>query len=93
MSEGKGVSGVVVVGITLLALSIVGIVANFTTGLNLNIDGLLLLGVSLMMAAIFAGILLMLAKQWGWIGKKDADSAAPPIAPAKTAAAPAAPAK
>jgi hypothetical protein len=89
MSEGKGVSGVVVVGITLLALSIVGIVANFTTGLNLNIDGLLLLGVSLMMAAIFAGILLMLAKQWGWIGKKEADVA--PVA--KTTAAPAAPAK
>jgi hypothetical protein len=89
MSEGKGVSGVVVVGITLLALSIVGIVANFTTGLNLNIDGLLLLGVSLMMAAIFAGILLMLAKQWGWIGKKDADS----TPAAKTTAAPAAPAK
>lgn len=93
MSERSGVSGVAVVGITLLALSIAGVVANFTTGLDLNIDGLLLLGVSLMMAAIFAAILLMLAKQWGWFGKKEADAAPAPSAPAKTAAAPAAPAK
>ena len=90
MSESKGTSVVATAGIVLLALSIVGIVANFTTGLNLNIDGLLLLGISLMMAAIFAAILLMFAKQWGWIGKKDA---APAPAPAKPAAAPPAPAK
>ena len=93
MSERNGITGVATVGIVLLALSIVGVVMNFTTGLDLNIDGLLLLGVSLMMAGIFAAILLMLAKQWGWIGKKDADAAPAASAPAKSAAAPAAPAK
>lgn len=62
--------GVAVVGIVLLALSVSGVVADFVTGIALNIDGLLLLGVSLMMAAIFAGIVLMLFKQWGWLGKK-----------------------
>lgn len=61
--------GVAVIGIVLLALSVSGVVADFLTGIALNIDGLLLLGVSLMMAAIFAGIVLMLFKQWGWIGK------------------------
>ncbi len=93
MSERKGVSGVAAAGITLLALSIVGVVVNFTTGLNVNIDGLLLLGISLMMTAIFAAILLMLAKQWGWIGKKNPNAAPAPSAAAKTPAAPPAPAK
>jgi hypothetical protein len=93
MSGRRGITGVAAVGITLLALSIVGVVANFMTGIELNIDGLLLLAVSLMMAAIFAGILLMLAKQWGWIGKKNADSTPTSNVTAKAPAAPAAPTK
>ena len=42
MSEGKGISGVVVVGITCWRFRLCGIMSNFITGLNLNIDGLLL---------------------------------------------------
>lgn len=75
MSARNGLMSVAAAGIVLLALSIAGIVANFVTGITLNIDGLLLLSISLMMAAIFAGIVLLLLKRCGFGGKKQDDSA------------------
>jgi hypothetical protein len=86
MSSRRGITGVAVVGITLLALCLAGLVANFLTGIALNIDGLLLLAVCLMMAAVLAGVMLSLAKQWGWIGKHAKQSAAEPAAAGPAAA-------
>lgn len=76
MSAKQGIAGVAVVGLVLLALSFAGAISDFLTGLLLNIDGLLLIAVCLMMALIFAGMLVLLAKQEGMLGRhKSADSA------------------
>ena len=80
-----------VAGIVLITLvfSFAGVVFDFLMGLALDIDGLLLLSVSLMMVLIFAAMLYVLAKQAGWIGAmKSADAA--PAKPAGTPSAPAA---
>jgi hypothetical protein len=65
--------GLAVICLAVILFSIGGIVAAFLTGLLPSLDGLLLVLVCLMMAAIFAPPLLALAKQHGWLpsrGKK-----------------------
>jgi hypothetical protein len=66
----------------MIVLSILGIIAGFSRGLFGGIDGLLILGVALMMLLIFSLLLLVQAKQQGWIGKhhKDVGPAGPPAA-------------
>jgi hypothetical protein len=66
----------------MILLSILGIIAGFSRGLFGGIDGLLILGVALMMLLIFSLLLLVQAKQQGWIGKsrKDEGPARPPAA-------------
>ena len=66
-----------------LALSLIGIVWCITSGLLAGgIDGILLIGICLMMAAVFALQLLLIALQAGWVklpthGKKPAAAPAP----------------
>jgi hypothetical protein len=64
----------------MIVLSILGIIAGFSRGLFGGIDGLLILGVALMILLIFSVLLLVQAKEQGWIGKshKDAGPAGPP---------------
>jgi len=64
----------------MLVLSILGIVGALSTRLRGNLDGLLMLAVCLMSALIFALLLLVLAKERGWLGKHDpkGNAAAPP---------------
>jgi hypothetical protein len=64
----------------MIVLSILGIIAGFSRGLFGGIDGLLILGVALMILLIFSLLLLVQAKEQGWIGKshKDAGPAGPP---------------
>ena len=50
-----------------LAASVWGIVAAFTTRIELNIDGIMLVGVCLLMAGIFSLMLLLLAREQGWL--------------------------
>lgn len=52
----------------MLFLSFAGIISDFLAGLKLDMDGLLLLSVSLMMALVFAVMLFVLARQEGWLG-------------------------
>ncbi len=52
-----------------LVLSVLGIVAGVSRDLLGNLDGILLLGICLMMALIAAILLLLLAKEQGWLGK------------------------
>jgi hypothetical protein len=59
--------GLAAICIGVVLLSIAGIVAALLTGLLPSLDGLLLVLVCLMMAAIFAPPLLALAKQNGWL--------------------------
>lgn len=53
----------------LIALSILGIIAGFSRGIFGGIDGLLILGIALMILLIFSGLLIAQAVQLGWIGK------------------------
>jgi hypothetical protein len=52
-----------------LVLSLLGIVAGVSRYLLGSLDGILMLGVCLMMALIAAILLLLLAKEQGWLGK------------------------
>jgi hypothetical protein len=63
-----------IMSLVIIVLSVLGIVAGFSRGLFGGIDGLLALGISLMMILIFSILLLVQAKQQGWIGKsRDAE--------------------
>ncbi|HTC64392.1 MAG TPA: hypothetical protein VK709_16250 [Candidatus Saccharimonadales bacterium] len=71
-----------IISLVIIVLSALGIAAGFSRGLFGGIDGLLALGISLMMILIFSILLLVQAKQQGWIGKHHDGDSAPP-APAK----------
>ena len=66
----------------IVVLSILGIIAGFSRELFHGIDGLLMLGVALMTFLIFSLLLLVQAKQQGWIGKHHSNEgpASPPAA-------------
>ena len=72
----------VIMSVVMIVLSILGIIAGFSRGLFGGIDGLLILGVALMILLIFSLLLLVQAKQQGWIGKhhKDESPSSPPAA-------------
>ena len=68
----------------MIVLSILGIVGGFSRDLFGNMDGILILGICLMMALISALLLFSVAKEQGWIGKhKDENGPAAPAAKAK----------
>jgi len=71
-----------IMSVVLIVLSILGIIAGFSRDLFGGIDGLLMLGIALMILLIFSLLLLVQAKQQGWIGKghKDQGAASPPAA-------------
>jgi hypothetical protein len=84
MTARQGILGVVVVGLVMLVLSLAGVASDFLTGIALNIDGLLLLAVSLMVALLFLAMLFFLAKTEGWFGKpKEANAPSTPAAKAQ----------
>jgi len=71
--------GLAAICLAVILSSIAGMVAALLTGLLPSLDGLLLVLVCLMMAAIFTSPLLALAKQNGWLpsrGKKPKASSA-----------------
>ena len=65
-----------IMSVVMVVLSLAGIIAGFSRGLFGGIDGLLILAISLMMLGIFAALLLVEAKQTGWLGKRKEDGAA-----------------
>ena len=70
-----------IMSVVIIVLSIAGIIAGFSRDLFGGIDGLLMLGIALMMLLIFSLLLLVQAKQQGWIGKhKDDGQTTPPTA-------------
>jgi hypothetical protein len=70
----------VVMSVVMIVLSILGIIAGFSRDLFGGIDGLLILGVALMILLIFSLLLFFQALQLGWLGKrrKDEIPAGPP---------------
>ena len=69
-----------IMSLVIIVLSALGIAAGFSRGLFGGIDGLLALGISLMMLLIFSILLLVQARQQGWIGKGHDGENAPPAA-------------
>ena len=65
----------------MIVLSLLGIVGGLSRGLLGNMDGILLLGICLMIALISALLLFILAKEQGWLGKHKSEDA--PAATAK----------
>jgi hypothetical protein len=82
MSGQENEAELAIMSVVMIVLSILGIIAGFSRGLFGGIDGLLILGVALMMLLIFSLLLLVQAKQQGWIGKqrKNESPAGPPAA-------------
>jgi hypothetical protein len=79
-----------VISLFFLVLSLVGVVWTFTSGLiGSGIDGILLLGVGLLMAGVFALQLLFIARDAGLVKFPQINSAKKPVAaaPAKPPAA------
>jgi uncharacterized membrane protein len=57
----------------IVVLSVLGIVGGLSTKLVGTLDGLLMLAVCLMTALIFGLLLIVLAKEQGWLGKRRND--------------------
>ena len=56
-----------IVCLVLIGLSVVGAVSAFVTGLQRDIDGLLLILVCVLIGSVFSTMLFVLAKQEGWL--------------------------
>ena len=61
--------------VVMIVLSILGIIAGFSRDLFGGIDGLLILGIALMILLVFSALLFFQAKQLGWIGKRHKEEA------------------
>jgi hypothetical protein len=71
-----------IMSVVMIVLSIGGIIAGFSRDLFGGIDGLLILGIALMVLLVFSVLLVVQAKQQGWIGghHKDGRPTAPTAA-------------
>ena len=67
MKKEHGILGLVGICIVILVFSFAGVISDFVTRLIGNIDGLLLLFICLMMLGLFAGMLLAMGKEEGWL--------------------------
>ena len=88
------VLGLVAICLVIVVLSVSGLASDAFTRLGLDLDGLLLIMVSLLMGGLFLLMLFMIAKDQGWLpagAKKESAAAAPgaKAAPAPAAARPA----
>jgi len=96
MKKEHGILGLVVICLVIVVLSVSGLASDVLTRLDLDLDGLLLIMVSLLMAGLFLLMLFIIAKEQGWLPgghKKESAAAAAPgakAAPAPAAARPAA---
>jgi uncharacterized membrane protein len=73
MSGPENEAELVVMSVVMIVLSILGIVAGFSRDLFGGIDGLLILGIALMILLVFSLLLFFQAKQLGWLGKHHKD--------------------
>ncbi len=74
--------------VIVILFSIAGIVANFVTRIGLNIDGILLLLVCLGMGGLFSLMLLVLAREEGWLPARKKQESPAQATPPKQPAAP-----
>lgn len=79
MTSRHGFIGVAVIVLVTILFSFAGVISDFVLGLAKDIDGLLLLSVSLMTLLIFVAMLYVLARQAGWIGGSKTSDAVPAV--------------
>lgn len=88
MTKQQGILGLLGVCLFVILLSVAGLASDFVTHLLGNIDGLLLFAICLMMAGLFALMLLMIFKEEGWIPSHHEKPAAAAPAPKPAAVKP-----
>jgi hypothetical protein len=81
MTKTHGVLGLVGICLLIVVLSAAGVASDFITRLGLDLDGLLLILSSLLMGALFLVMLLVIAREQGWIPQRHKKESAPPPAP------------
>jgi len=69
--------------VVMIVLALAGIAGSFSRDLFGNLDGLLILFVSLMILLVFSLLLVFQLKQQGWFGKHDGGPDGAPATPAK----------
>ncbi len=87
----NGILGLAVISAVLVALSLLGLVGDFVSGLmgpHITMDGLLLLLVCLMIGGLFTLMLMLIAKEAGWLPflQKKPSAEGPAGNPARAAA-------
>ena len=87
MSQRNAILGLMGVCLVVILLSLGGLVGDFATRLEFDIDGLLLALICLMMGGVFTLMLGMIAKEAGWLTQRSkkpstAEAKAPLAAPA-----------
>jgi hypothetical protein len=92
MTKKQGVLSLVGICLLIVVLSAAGLVSDFLTRLGLDLDGLLLILCSLLMGLLFLIMLVVIAREQGWIPERHKKESAPPPA-SKPAAPRAAPVK
>jgi hypothetical protein len=71
MKASHGILGLAAICLIIIVLSLVGVIADFFTHIALNIDGLLLLATCLMMGGLFTLMLFLIARDQGWIPRRE----------------------
>lgn len=74
----QGMLGLAAICVVIIALCVVGAVFDFTSHLGLDMDGILLLLTCLTIGGLFALMLLLVAKEQGWIPSRKKGAAANP---------------
>lgn len=77
-----GMLGLAAICLVVVALSVAGAVFDFTSHLGLDMDGILLLLTCLTMGGLFALMLLLVAKEQGWLPLNKKESSSTSAAPA-----------
>jgi hypothetical protein len=93
MKKKHGALALVGICLLIVVLSAAGLASDFLTRLGLDLDGLLLILCSLLMGLLFLIMLVVIAKEQGWIPQrhKEEFAAAPAPKPTAPRAAPAKP--
>jgi Na+-transporting methylmalonyl-CoA/oxaloacetate decarboxylase gamma subunit len=81
MTKTHGVLGLVGICLLIVLLSAAGLVSDFLTRLGLDLDGLLLILSCLLMGALFLIMLVVIAKEQGWLPQRHKKEPAPAPAP------------
>ena len=67
MKKEHGILGLVAICLVIVVLSVSGLASDVLTRLDLDLDGLLLIMVSLLMAGLFLLMLFLIAQEQGWL--------------------------